>query len=67
MRLYLVQERKEGEYDLPNHKELIVEANSPAQAIRSVVGDRFTAKAASAKDVARVMAQEYAATKGGSQ
>lgn len=50
-RLYLVREN--------GGNEKIVEASSQAQAIKIVVGERFKAEAASARDVARVMAQEY--------
>ena len=37
--------------------EKIIEAATQAQAIRTVVGNRFTARPASAYDVARIMAQ----------
>lgn len=56
-RLYLVSEAlsdKDGVFS-----EKIVEAGSQAQAIKIVVGNRFKAEAASARDVARVMAEQY--------
>lgn len=54
-RLYLVTEN--------GGDEKIVEAASQAQAIKLVVGERFKAEAASARDVARVMAEQYAKEK----
>ena len=54
-RLYVVTE------DGGNEK--IVEATSQAQAIKKVVGERFKAMPASARDVARVMAAQYAGEK----
>ena len=35
--------------------QYLVEANNPSQAIRHTVKDRFTAKAATSSDVARLM------------
>jgi hypothetical protein len=59
-RLYVVTEMREWAGDMndmpPPDKEKIVEAATQAQAIRTVVGNRFTARPASAYDVARIMA-----------
>jgi hypothetical protein len=51
-RLYLVTEN--GAY------EKIVEATSQAQAIRIVAGERFKARAATARDVQKIMAAKEA-------
>ena len=56
-RLYVVSEvlaDKDGVFS-----EKIVEANSKAQAIQLVVGARFAAKPATARDVARIMGEQY--------
>jgi hypothetical protein len=51
---YVVTETKD---DGTTREILVEEAGNQAQAIRHVVGSRYTAKAASAKDVMRLMQQ----------
>jgi len=55
-RLYVVTEHRTSpeKLDAPV-AEFLVEANNPAQAIRVKVGRRYSAKAATSSDVARLM------------